>query len=122
MNCNNCGYFNNQPVNNCMNCGAPLVNMNYGSIVITRPSNFVGIILPYSVKVDGVYMGDIADGQTQCINVPFGQHLVSIEHGFNKGETMVMINSEQRVLTFNCPIKMGFWKNTIEFQLMNVSR
>ena len=112
---------NNQPTQQPVN-NQPVQQVNQqpaqqgvGSITLTRPSNFVGVLVPFDVFVDGYLLGSLSDGETKTFPLYYGNHFVQIKQGFNSGTQNIVINDNQRNLVFNVVIEMGFVTNTIRF-------
>lgn len=118
MRCPNCGMDNDEGMARCISCGSDA--MNIGSITIQRPNNFFGILIPYDIYVDNVFIGNVANGETKSFPIYLGQHVLTVKQGFNKSEPVnLMISPQQRNLVFNCPIKIGFFVSKIEVQFIN---
>ena len=112
----------NQPV------GQPMMNQGFnnppgvGTLTIIRPNNFVGCLIPYDVYVDNYLLGTVPNGEQRTFQLYYGSHLVTIKQGLGTGNQQILINDETRNLMFNCPIKMGFVNNEIEFYLVGSSK
>jgi hypothetical protein len=143
MVCDKCGYNNAEGLTFCVNCGNQLVVNNQvqqpqqapveqpvqqqvptqqsvGSITIIRPDNFAGCLVPYSVFVDGYFMGEVSNNSQATFQLYYGSHLVKIECGMGSGVQQIIINDSQKNLVFQCPMSMGLVQNTIYFNLISV--
>lgn len=62
----------------CPTCGAPLQKGGY--IHVYRMGNMMGMAVGMGIYVDNVPCGHIANKQTVCISVPYGQHKLHMTH------------------------------------------
>lgn len=115
-------YNNYEINNNCnfgTNYGMNMNNMVIGSVTISRPKSVFGCALNYNVYIDNIYMGKIKNGETVQYNIGFGQHIIEIQHGTNKGKTNFIISENQRNLVLKASLKLGIFVNKIKFEVIN---
>lgn len=132
MKCEKCGNVNNQG-NFCTVCGnslgvmntnvimnnsypqQPSNNQNIGMVNIYRENNFVGIIVPFDIFVDGFLMGTVANDSTTQVPLYFGTHTIEIKQGLNKSAVQqIIVNEQNRVINMTVSMKMGFFQNKLE--------
>ncbi len=140
MKCEKCGNVNNQG-NFCTVCGnslgvmntnvimnnsypqQPSNNQNMGMINIYRENNFVGIIVPFDIFVDGFLMGTVANDSTTQVPLYFGTHTIEIKQGLNKSAVQqIIVNEQNRVINMTVSMKMGFFQNKLEISNIVVGR
>ena len=140
MKCEKCGYVNNQG-NFCTVCGnslgvmntnvimnnsypqQPSNNQNMGMVNIYRENNFVGIIVPFDIFVDGFLMGTVANDSTTQVPLYFGTHTIEIKQGLNKSAVQqIIVNEQNRVINMTVSMKMGFFQNKLEISNIVVGR
>ena len=107
MNCNRCGALN-QIGAFCSNCGNQLFNNQVGSITIERKKQFGGGILPFDVKVDNVFLGQINNGEVKTFPLYYGEHVLTIYCGYDYGTIGVLINDNQKHINYLAYSKSGF--------------
>lgn len=140
MKCEKCGNVNNQG-NFCTVCGnslgvmntnvimnnsypqQPSNNQNMGMVNIYRENNFVGIIVPFDIFVDGFLMGTVANDSTTQVPLYFGTHTIEIKQGLNKSAVQqIIVNEQNRVINMTISMKMGFFQNKLEISNIVVGR
>lgn len=140
MKCEKCGNVNNQG-NFCTVCGnnlgvmntnvimnnsypqQPSNNQNMGMVNIYRENNFVGIIVPFDIFVDGFLMGTVANDSTTQVPLYFGTHTIEIKQGLNKSAVQqIIVNEQNRVINMTVSMKMGFFQNKLEISNIVVGR
>ena len=124
MNCPNCGNYNNG-TNFCTNCGAQLINANnnintninnnqVGQITFVRPKKFYGMAIKFKLFIDGVQVGELANGSSVSFPIYYGAHRIEVKQHVNYGMKDIIINDYQNNITFTCTVKMGLFVNKIE--------
>lgn len=140
MKCEKCGNVNNQG-NFCTVCGnnlgvmntnvtmnnsypqQPNSNQNMGMVNIYRENNFVGIIVPFDIFVDGFLMGTVANDSTTQVPLYFGTHTIEIKQGLNKSAVQqIVVNEQNRVINMTVSMKMGLFQNKLEISNIVVGR
>lgn len=79
---------------------------NVGSITIERKKQFGGIF-PFDIKVDDVFIGQVNNGETKTFPLYYGQHILRIECGIDSGTIALLLNDNQKHITFRCLSKAG---------------
>lgn len=105
MNCSKCGATN-QVGNFCSSCGNQINNNQIGSITIQRKKQFGGI-LPFDVKVDNIFLGQINNGETKTFPLYYGEHVLNIYCAYDCGTIGVLINDNQKHINYLAYSKSG---------------
>ena len=105
MNCNRCGAIN-QIGKYCSSCGSEIIMPKIGSITIVRKKQFGGMF-PFDVKVDNIFIGQVNNGETKTFPLYYGEHLLRVECGFDSGTIALLLNDNQKNITYNCYSKAG---------------
>ena len=101
----------------------PSNNQNMGMVNIYRENNFVGIIVPFDIFVDGFLMGTVANDSTTQVPLYFGTHTIEIKQGLNKSAVQqIIVNEQNRVINMTVSMKMGFFQNKLEISNIVVGR
>lgn len=123
MICSKCGNFNNENASYCANCGNPLsnnkINTQTGSITFIRPNSFFGCLIPFEIYIDNLKVASLPNNSNVSIPVTYGQHLITLKQLLNKGQYNVTVLENQKYLTFECKLKLGFFVNHIVINLLN---
>jgi hypothetical protein len=75
------------------------------TITVKRKSNFVAMLRPFTVKVDGNKMAAVKNGQQCMFSIAPGQHQIEIVGALWARSQIIAINAtEGAALTFECGI------------------
>lgn len=120
MYCQHCGKELLNGAKFCTNCGAPVNSApvaypQYGKLSLTRTRSGPGIALKAAVIVDGEKKCDISYGNTVHIDLPVGQHVLSIRmSGKELGTTVITISP---AAPCDCSFDLNAWGNLASFSL-----
>ncbi len=109
MKCNKCGHVIAEGEKFCQGCGAKTeyANMKFGKVIIKRKGSFYGCAIPFTAYVDEKPKGNISNGKTIELEVPYGTHKISFNSPKDKANREITLSEEKPVITFT--IKTNMW-------------
>ena len=98
----------------CAKCGADIVIPRGGMLQIYRMGNFIGSAAAFGIYINEIPYGRMANRQTCCIPLAFGQYKIHITCGMNRrcNDPVITLTPENPISYQKVHIKMGAFSNT----------
>ena len=123
--CPTCGHVSDIPDTGvpCQKCGHTLNLSPDGVVQIYRMGNFNGAAVGYGVYINDQPYGHIANKQSIRIPLPYGVYKFHFTCGMTRNceDLIITLSPNKRHVFMKAHIDMGFWKNTIRAEEVDVS-
>lgn len=119
--CPNCGEVQEiASVQNCKKCNATLDSANNGTVTIYRKGSPVGVAVGYGIYINDQPYGHVANKETVTISLPYGNYNFHFTCGMTRrcNDAKISITPEKPNAYLKASIKMGFWTNTINTEIV----
>lgn len=109
MKCEKCGHEIKDGEKFCQGCGTKteFANLTYGKVIIKRKSSFYGCAIPFTVYVDEKPKGNISNGKTLELEVPYGTHKISFNTPKDKANREITLSDDKKIITIT--VKTNPW-------------